>query len=50
MDVWCVAEGEKDQCRAEKIVVEAIVDVVRRGRLPWDGHGVRKEENAWVKK
>ena len=30
--------------------VEAIVDVVRRSRLRWYGHVVRKEENDWVKK
>ena len=26
------------------------MDVVRRGRLRWYGHVVRKDENDWVKK
>ena len=34
----------------QKMGVEAIADVVRRGRLRWYGHVVRKEENDWVKK
>ena len=34
----------------QKMGVEAIADVVRRGRLRWFGHVVRKEENDWVKK
>ena len=34
----------------QKMGVEAIVDVVRRGRLRWYGHVVRKKENDWVKK
>ena len=34
----------------QRMGVEAIVDVVRRGRLRWYGHVMRKEENDWVKK
>ena len=34
----------------QKMGVEAIVDVVRRGRLRWYGHVARKKENDWVKK
>ena len=34
----------------QRMGVEVITDVVRRGRLPWYGHVVRKEQNDWVKK
>ena len=34
----------------QRMGVEAITDVVRRGRLQWYGHVVRKEENDWVKR
>ena len=34
----------------QRMGVEAIGEVVRRGRLRWYGHVIRKEENDWVKK
>ena len=46
MDVHCSVSLRERR----RMGVEVIVDVVRRGRLRWYGHVVRKEENDWVKK
>jgi len=32
-----------------RLAVEDVVEVVRRGRLPWFGHVERKSRDDWVK-
>ena len=42
----------KNKCRSEELKdrlgIEGVADVVRRGRLRWFGHVERKEEKDWV--
>ena len=34
----------------QRLDVECVMDVVRRGRLRWYGHVMRKQDEDWVKK
>ena len=51
---WMCGLSLKDRVSSEEIRermgVDSVLDVVRRGRLRWLGHVLRKDENDWVKK
>ena len=51
---WMLRVSLKDERPSEelrqRIGIENIRDIVRRGRLLWYGHVQRKEEEDWVKK
>jgi hypothetical protein len=34
----------------QRLHVECVMDVIRRGRLRWYGHVMRKQDEDWVKK
>ena len=43
-------ERETSNALRQRIGIEAVGDVVKRGRLRWLGHVLRKEDDDWVKK
>ena len=51
---WMCGVSLKDKLRSDelrrRLGIEAIGQVLRRGRLRWLGHVLRKEENDWVRK
>ena len=48
VDVWCFPERKTDQ-HYRSLGVEAIGDVMRRGRLRWPGHVERKDNGDYAK-
>ena len=49
--MWRVTERKKTNAELrESMGIEKISDVMRRSRLRWMGHVLRKEGNDWVKK
>src|SRR5579872_4627599 len=51
MNVWCHFEGQKstDELR-QRLGIEDVGVIVRRGRLRWFGHVKRKDKEDWVSK
>jgi len=51
---WMCGVSLRDNLRSDelrrRLGIEAIGQVLRRGRLRWLGHVLRKEENDWVRK
>ena len=49
---WMCGVTLKNRTRSDELLerlgVESITDVIRRGRLRWFGHLERKEEKDWV--
>ena len=54
MLLWMCGVSLKDKVSIgelrERMGVESVSDVVRRGRLRWLGHVLRKDDGDWVKK
>ena len=53
-NMWGYIERLKERIRSEelrqRLDVECVMDVIRRGRLRWYGHVMRKQDEDWVKK
>ena len=51
---WMCGVTLKDRITSEKLrnslSIEAVTDIVERGRLRWLGHVERKADDDWVKK
>ena len=49
--MWCHPKNRitSEELR-KRLSIEAVTEIVRRGRLRWFGHVERKADNDWVKK
>ena len=51
---WMCGVSLKDRRTSEELIklvgVQPITSVIRRGRLRWYGHAMRKSDEDWVKK